>query len=144
MRFIQTALIMMLLASPVLVHAATLHRGEWKATERTAQGVQETYTYCDRGQGWAGLINHDAGASCAISHPVVIRSGGHVQFTEKCLLRTPPNGESTTQMHVDMQMGGGGRAFHATVTGTGTEGGFQFPISLQVSGRYIGACHHGG
>ena len=49
MRFIQTALIMMLLASPVLVHASTLHRGEWKATERTAQGVQETYTYCDRG-----------------------------------------------------------------------------------------------
>ena len=56
MRFIQTALIMMLLASPVLVHAATLHRGEWKATERTAQGVQETYTYCDRGL--------DAGSGC--------------------------------------------------------------------------------
>ncbi|MEB8534678.1 hypothetical protein [Acidithiobacillus ferriphilus] len=144
MRFIQTALIMMLLASPVLVHASTLHRGEWKATERTAQGVQETYTYCDRGQGWAGLINHDAGSSCSIPHPTVLRSGGRVQFTEKCLLRTPPNGEATTQMRVELQMSDGGRAFHATITGTGTAGGYQFPISEQVSGHYIGACHQGG
>ncbi|MBU2845647.1 hypothetical protein [Acidithiobacillus ferriphilus] len=51
MRFIQTALIMMLLASPVLVHASTLHRGEWKATERTAQGVQETLPIVTVGRG---------------------------------------------------------------------------------------------
>ncbi len=144
MRFIQTALIMLALAGPVPVHASALHRGEWKATTRTAQGVQETYTYCDRGRGWAEMINHDTGASCSISHPAVIRSGGHVQFTDKCLLRTPPNGETTTQMHIDMQMGNGGRAFHATITGTGTAGGYQFPISEQVSGHYIGACHQGG
>ena len=144
MRLVQTALIMLTLAGPVLVHAATLHRGEWKATTRAAQGVQETYTYCDRGRGWAELINHDAGASCSISHSTVIRSNGHVQFTDKCLLRTPPNGETTTQMHIDMQMGNGGRAFHATITGTGTAGGYQFPISEQVSGHYIGACHQGG